>query len=245
MSLRISSVAVGFAAGITSTILTGWIPLSDVGRGIVFVGSSISGAALAYWSSRATSGRLAFGRSAFSGAAQANIAGTFLVGLAQHVDHSLHISPTSSPPSVFGLAFIMLCVGSILGLFVGMAYGFVPAVVARERSEPSLASADRAMVATAGFLTLAAAAHSRVVRDWPAWAPLLVLASILATTALVRTAMRKAFLARVRAGREPRYRIEPAEGRSVLYRIAEEDDRESLYRENAAPPEEPRAVGIV
>src|SRR5688572_5203368 len=68
-----SSVAIGLSAGITSTVLTGFAPLSDLGRGIVFLGSALSGAMFAYWSARASSMAAAFGKSALGGALQANI----------------------------------------------------------------------------------------------------------------------------------------------------------------------------
>lgn len=242
----IVAVAVGFAAGITSTILTGWAPLSDVGRAIIFLGSSLSGASLAYWSSRASSMGAAFGKSTVSGAVQANVSATALLYAAFKVDAALQTSPRPSPPSDPGaLALIMLVAGSVVGLLIGVAYSFIPTFVAYLRKRPSIATTDRAMFATALWLAAVAVVHSSIVRDWAAWAPLALLSSALAVTALVRTAIRRAFLARVRAGREPRYRIEPSAGRSVLYRVADEDERETFYRENATPPPPPEAVGVI
>lgn len=244
----IASIAVGFAAGVTSTVLTGWAQVSDVGRAIIFVGSCLSGALFTYWSARSSSAAAAVGKSALSGALQANISATALVCIAFKVDHLLGISPMPTYPNDLGsLAIIMAIAGSIVGFGIGLAYAIVPALVAHWRSSApeSLANADRAMFASAAFAVIAAIVHASIVNDWAVWLPLVLLATILATVASIRSTTRAAFLARVRAGQEPRYRIEPTEGRSVLYRVAEEDDREVMYREAAPARPEPEAIAIL
>jgi hypothetical protein len=244
----IAAIAVGLTAGFSSTILTGWAQVSDLGRAIIFVGSCLSGALFTYWSSRSSGMATAVGKSALAGALQANIAATGLVCIAFKVDQLFGISPMHPYPgdmNILSLALIMAIAGSIVGFGVGLLYGVVPALVAHWRKSPSLANTDRAMFASAVFVAIAAAVHASIVKDWAAWLPLVLMAAILATAAGIRTATRAAFLARVRAGEEPRYRIEPTEGRSVLYRIAEEDDREVMYREQPAAKPEPEAIGVL
>ena len=242
----ISALALGLTAGVTSAVLTGWAPLSIIGRAIVFVGSSLSGAALAYWAARADSSGAAIGKSGLSGAAQANISATALLFLAWKVDDALGLATKPSPPSDFGaFALIILIVGSVIGFFIGILFAVLPALVAHWRKTPRLADTDRAMVASSLFVAVAALANANIAKDWATWAPLTLLSFVLGTAAFVRSRRRNAFLTRVRAGEEPRYRIEPTEGRSVLYRVADEDDREALYRENARPPEEPKAIAVL
>jgi hypothetical protein len=244
----VASVAIGLSAGMTSTVLTGWAQVSDLGRAIIFVGSSLSGALFTYWASRSSSMPAAFGKSTVAGALQANISASALVCLAFVIDDLLHISPGAYPGDLGSLAIIMLVAGSIVGAIVGMLYAIVPMLVARWRRTPSMANADRASFASAAFLVVATLVHASIVQTWAAWAPLALGALLLVIGATVRTKRRAAFLARVRAGLEPRYRIESAEEderRSVLYRLAEEDDREVLYREAAPRPAEPKAVGVL
>lgn len=242
----VASAALGFAAGITSTVLTGWVSLSSLGRAIVFFGSCLSGTAFAYWASRSKSPGRAFAKSAGFGALQANVSATVLVAMAVMVDRAMRLTPTGSPPmDLAGLAVAILIAGSIVGLGVGMIYGIVPALVAHWRRTRSIANADRAMLASAAFLASAAVVHASIVADWAAWAPLAVIASMHSFVGFIRMTLRARFLARVRTGREPRYRIEPTEGRSVLYRLAGGDDREHMYRENAGPPPAHEAIGVV
>lgn len=230
----------------TSTVLTGWAPLSDAGRAVVFVGSCLSGSMFAYWAARSTTALRAFGKSVLSGALQANISATALLYLAFGIDSALHLSPSPGKPADFGaFAVIMFVAGSIVGAGVGMAYAIVPTLVAHWRKTAAIANADRSMLASSFFLFAAAFVHASIVTDWAAWAPLTVVASALSAIAAARMALRARFLARVRAGREPRYRIEPADGRSVLYRVAEEDDRAWSYRENATPPPPPELIGVL
>lgn len=238
----ISSLTLGLVAGVTSTVLTAWAPLSDLGRGIVFVGSALSGTALAYWASRASGAAMAVFKSAVSGAIQANMSATALFILAVKIDEALRLSPKHAPPGDLGpFALIILIVGSIVGLGVGVAYSVVPALVAHWRKKPSIANHDRAMFASAGFAAVAAVVHALIVSAWEVWLPVAILAFALAVTAMIRTSLRTAFLARVRAGREPHYRIEHDETGNVLYRVAPEAP-ESTYREAATPQPEPEAL---
>ena len=244
----VAAISIGFVAGITSTVLTGWAQVSELGRAIIFVGSCLSGALFTYWSARSSSVAAAVGKSALSGALQANISATALVCIAFKVDQLLGISPMHTyPGDLPSLAVIMAIAGSIVGFGIGLLYAFVPAFVAhwRRSSATSLANTDRAMFASAAFAVVAAVVHASIVKDWAVWLPLVLLATSLATIASIRSATRAAFLARVRAGLEPRYRIEPTEGRSVLYRIAEEDDREVMYREAAPARPEPEAIATL
>ena len=50
----VAAISIGFVAGITSTVLTGWAQVSDLGRAIIFVGSCLSGALFTYWSARSS-----------------------------------------------------------------------------------------------------------------------------------------------------------------------------------------------
>jgi hypothetical protein len=242
----VTAIAIGFAAGITSTVLTGWAPLSNLGRAIVFVGSCMSGATFAFWASRSSSAPRAMGTSALAGALQANISGTLLVLLAIKTDVALHTTPALAPPNdPAGLAVLMLIAGSIVGTFVGMVYGIVPSLVARWRQSPRLGTLDRTLLACAAFLAAIAGLHSCIVSEGAASVPLAVLAVILAIAASVRIVTRAIFLARVRSGEEPRYRIEPTETGLTLMRIADEDPRETMYRENAMPSPEPIVIGVL
>lgn len=242
----ISALAIGLAAGVTSTVLTSWAPVSTVGRAIIFIGSSLSGALFTYWAARASGPAIAVGKSGLAGAAQANLSATALLYLAWKADAVLGLTTKHAPPSDFGaFALIILIAGSVVGFGIGLLYSVVPALVAHWRRTPRLGNTERAMHVSALFVAIAAVVHATIVPDWAVWAPLAVLSLTFAITAFVRTTLRNAFLARVRAGKEPRYRIEPDEGRSVLYRLAEEDNLERLYRENATPPEEPKAVAVL
>jgi hypothetical protein len=195
---------------------------------------------------RSSSAGRAFAKSAGFGALQANISASALLYLAYRADVAAHATPALSVPGDFGsFALIILIVGSIVGAGVGMLYSVVPSLVAHWRRRPTLGTTDRAMFASSLFMFVAAFVHASIANDAAVWLPLLVLAVPLATIALVRTILRARFLSRVRAGREPRYRIEEMEAGSTLLRIAADDEREAMYRENAAPPAEPTVVGAL
>lgn len=273
---RFGTISVGLAAAITSSLLSGWAPLSILGRAVVFFGSLAFGLFLARWTIRSSRPAAAFGKSLLAGALQANVAASALVVLAMAVDTIFGTAPSENRfHDVFAFMFLMLMIGSVVGLAIGVVYGFVPAYVVASRDERSHATLDRVLVANGAWLTLLGVAHLVLIECTygrsstkydgslaaASWAVPLILGAACVVAAFVRAKRRAAFVARVRAGSEPLYRIVPLEViatddllpvdnslprtacRSALVRVAIDADAEHGYRTNALPVlEEPIAL---
>lgn len=231
----IGRLIVGFGAATTSSLLVCWMPVSLLGRFIIFAGSGIIGGLLAGWAANATTPARALGKSIASGAVQANVAGGALAVIATAVDTALGIGPTEGKglSFAFAIALATLIVGTLVGAAVGLAYGFVPAFVAASRVGRTHASTDRLLVAAATWLSGVGLAHRFLVEGstiglrgetiapidhallTATWAAPIAIALVLVGVAFFRAWTRHAFVRRVREGREPRYRVVEVEAAAV------------------------------
>ena len=227
----IGRLIVGFGAATTSSLLVCWMPVSLLGRLVIFAGSGIIGGLLAGWAASATTPSRAVGKSVLSGAVQANAAGGALTVIATSLDAALGIAPSGAPgPSfAFAVAVATAIVGTLVGAAVGLAYGFVPAFVAASRSGRTHASTDRLFVAAAAWLAGIGLAHRFVVEGSSnatiaplddallaaTWAAPMVTALVLLGIAFARAWMRHAFVRRVREGRERRWRVVDVEAAAI------------------------------
>lgn len=274
---RIGRFVVGLGAATTSSLLVCWIPMSLLGRAIVFAGSGVFGAVLAAWAANASTPARAVGKSMLAGGIQANVAGSALAILAMVVDTALGIAPDGvrlSSAAALGVA--TLIVGTLVGAFVGLAFGFVPAFVAASRIGRTHATADRIMIAASAWLVGIGIAHRYLVVSATSasvaplertlldatWAVPIAVALVTSVFALARTSLRRAFVRRVRAGRDARYRVVEIEAASLaddalpaVGGVAREACRAAIvrvrepafagYREAAEPDLEPRAVALL
>lgn len=228
---RIGRLIVGFGAATTSSLLVCWMPVSLLGRFIIFVGSGIIGGLLAGWAANATTPARALGKSVLSGAVQANVAGGALAVIATAVDTAFGLGPTDGKglSFAFAVAVATAIVGTLVGAAIGVVYGFVPAFVAATRHGRTHASTDRLLVAAAAWLFAVGVAHGLLVDGSPSatvepldgalltttWAAPIAIAIALASVASFRAWSRHAFVQRVREGREPRYRVVEVEAAAI------------------------------
>lgn len=227
----IGRLIVGFGAATTSSLLVCWLPLSLLGRGIVFVGSGIIGGLLAGWAANAKTSARALGRSVVSGAVQANATGGALAVMATAIDAALGIGPSDGRglSFAFGIAIATAIVGTLVGAAIGVVYGFVPAFVSASMEGRTHASTDRLIVAASAWLASVGFAHWVLVAGssttgiapldgalvGATWAAPIATAVVLLGVAFARSWIRGSFVRRVREGRERRYRVVDIEAAEV------------------------------